>query len=94
VLVLAQAWPVLGKRLDLSFELLEAMFVKFSVVAALVALVNAAPKPMGHVVHEERTVTSRDWVKGARIEKDAIIPMRIGLTQTNLEKGYDYLMEV
>jgi tripeptidyl-peptidase-1 len=36
----------------------------------------------------------RDWVKGARIEKTAVIPMRIGLTQTNLEKGYDYLMEV
>jgi hypothetical protein len=47
-----------------------------------------------HVLHEERSTPSRDWVKGARIEKDAVIPMRIGLTQTNLEKGYDYLMEV
>lgn len=80
------------KSLVLSF--LGVMFVKFSVVAALVALVNAAPKPIGHVVHEERSVPASDWVKGARIEKDAIIPMRIGLTQTNLEKGYDFLMEV
>lgn len=70
------------------------MLVKLSVVAALAALINAAPKPISHVVHEERTVVSRDWIKGARVEKAAIIPMRIGLVQTNLEKGYDYLMEV
>lgn len=70
------------------------MLVKLSVAAALVALVNAAPAPIKHVVHEERTIASRDWIKGVRIEKSAVIPMRIGLTQTNLEKGYDYLMEV
>lgn len=70
------------------------MFVKLSVVAALAAIVNAAPAPVKHVLHEERAVVSRDWVKGARIEKQAVIPMRIGLVQTNLEKGYDYLMGV
>lgn len=70
------------------------MLVKLSVVAAVAALVNAAPAPIKHVLHEERTVLSRDWTKGARIEKSAVIPMRIGLTQTNLDKGYDYLMEV
>ena len=70
------------------------MLVKLSVVTAIAALVNAAPAPIKHVVHEERTILSKDWTKGARIEKSAVIPMRIGLTQTNLEKGYDYLMEV
>jgi tripeptidyl-peptidase-1 len=72
------------------------MFVKLSVVTAIAALVNAAPAPapINHVVHEERTIPSRDWTKGARIEKSAVIPMRIGLTQTNLDKGYGYLMDV
>jgi tripeptidyl-peptidase-1 len=70
------------------------MFVKISIVAAIAVLVNAAPAPLKHVLHEERSKHPRDWVKGARIEKTAVIPMRIGLTQTNLEKGYDYLMEV
>ncbi len=70
------------------------MFVKISAVAAIAALVNAAPAPIKHVLHEERYSPSRDWRRGARIEKSAVIPMRIGLTQTNLEKGYDYLMEV
>jgi tripeptidyl-peptidase-1 len=70
------------------------MFLKLSVLTAIVALVNAAPAPVKHVLHEERSTPSRDWIKGARIEKNAVIPMRIGLTQTNLEKGYEYIMEV
>lgn len=70
------------------------MFLKISVVAVITAIVNAAPAPVKHVLHEERSIPSSNWIKGARIEKDAVIPMRIGLTQTNLEKGYDYLMEV
>jgi tripeptidyl-peptidase-1 len=72
------------------------MFVKVSVLAAIAALVNAAPSPspLKHVLHEERSSPARDWVKGARIESSAIIPMRIGLAQTNLDKGYDLLMDV
>jgi len=70
------------------------MLVMLSIVVAIAALVNAAPKPAPHVLHEKREFPSRDWIKGARIEKDAIIPMRIGLTQTNLENGYDLLMDV
>jgi tripeptidyl-peptidase-1 len=72
------------------------MFIKLSVIAAIAALVNAAPSPspLNHVVHEKRTAPSAEWTKAARLEKSAIIPMRIGMTQTNLEKGYDFLMEV
>ena len=70
------------------------MFLKLLLVAAIAVLVNAAPAPSKHVLHEERTILSMDWVKAARIEKNAVIPMRIGLTQTNLETGYDRLMEV
>ncbi|KAH7369691.1 protease S8 tripeptidyl peptidase-like protein I [Rhexocercosporidium sp. MPI-PUGE-AT-0058] len=70
------------------------MFVKLSAVLSLAALCNAAPSPIKHVLHEERAVESRDWVRGARLEKSAIVPMKIGLTQTNLHLGYDYLMDV
>lgn len=70
------------------------MFVKLYFAAAIAALVNSTPFPMKHVIHEERTILSRDWNKGARLAKSDTIPMRIGLAQTNLEKGYDYLMEV
>lgn len=70
------------------------MFIKLSVISALAALINAAPAPAKHSLHEERSIPSKDWTRGARLEKTALLPMRIGLTQTNLDKGYDYLMEV
>lgn len=61
---------------------------------AIAALAGAAPAPIKHVLHEKRDRQSLDWVKGARVERDAVLPIRIGLTQNNLEKGYDLLMDV
>jgi tripeptidyl-peptidase-1 len=71
------------------------MFLKqLAIVAAIAAISNAAPAPARHVLHEERQAPPTEWIQGARIESDAILPMRIGLSQTNLEKGHDFLMEV
>jgi tripeptidyl-peptidase-1 len=70
------------------------MFFQLTVVAALGALSTAVPTTVKHVLHEERLTPSRDWIKSSRIEGSAIIPMRIGLTQTNLEKGSDFIMEM
>lgn len=58
------------------------------------ALSGAVPAPIKHVLHEKREQQSYDWVKGDRVESDAMLPVRIGLTQNNLEKGYEYLMDV
>jgi tripeptidyl-peptidase-1 len=70
------------------------LFPQFVVVATLAALSNTAPASIKHVLHEERHSPPSDWRKGARVENNAVLPMRIGLTQTNLENGYDHLMEV
>ncbi|KAF7118908.1 hypothetical protein CNMCM5793_008544 [Aspergillus hiratsukae] len=59
-----------------------------------VAAVRAVPSSIKHVLHEKRQAPSVDWVQSARVDTNAILPMRIGLTQNNLEKGYDFLMEV
>jgi len=67
------------------------LIAQFALIAAIASLSEAAPASFKHVLHEERETASSDWIKGARIENDAVLPMRIGLTQTNLEKGYDYL---
>ena len=67
---------------------------RVAVAVAFVASSIAAPAPSTHALHEKRDAPPADWVKTARIEGSAILPMRIGLTQTNLDKGYDYLMEV
>lgn len=64
------------------------------VAVAIAALSGAVPAPIKHVLHEKRDRQSIDWVKGARVERDAVLPIRIGLTQNNLEKGYDLLMDV
>lgn len=58
------------------------------------ALSGAIPAPIKHVLHEKREQRRYDWVKGDRVESDAMLPVRIGLTQNNLEKGYEYLMDV
>jgi tripeptidyl-peptidase-1 len=68
--------------------------LKIVVVAAIAAFSNAAPPSIRHVIHERRQAPSLDWVKVARIEKTAILPIRIGLTQSNIDKGHDFLMEV
>ncbi|KAL1979563.1 hypothetical protein VTN96DRAFT_5563 [Rasamsonia emersonii] len=73
------------------------LVLQFALIAAIAALSNAVPasvKPVKHILHERRLKPASDWVKGARVERNAILPMRIGLTQTNLEKAHDYLMEV
>lgn len=67
---------------------------QFAVIAALAALSSAAPASIKHVLHEERRSPLSDYVRGARIKGSAVLPMRIGLTQTNLDHGYDHLIAV
>lgn len=62
--------------------------------AGLVALGAAAPVPASHVVHEARESVPQNWQKSARVEADLPIVVRIGLTQNNLDKAEDYLMDV
>lgn len=64
------------------------------IALAIAALAEAAPATIKHVLHEKRDRQSYDWVKSGRVESDAILPVRIGMSQNNLENGYDHLMEV
>lgn len=63
------------------------------VALAIAALSGAVPAPVKHVLHEKRS-EHVDWVKGERVKRDSVLPVRIGLTQNNLEKGDEYLMAV
>ena len=60
--------------------------------ASLLVSVLAAPHATRRVVHEKRTLPALD--RGDRVDPDSIIPVRIGLKQSNLESGYERLMEV
>lgn len=61
---------------------------------AFAALTAAIAVPANHVLHEKRHSHSPFWTKRDRVAADAVLPMRIGLKQSNLDKLYDHLMDV
>lgn len=63
-------------------------------LATLALSVNALPSPSVYRLHEERATEPLHWVKNSRVEAEVILPVRIGLTQTNLDKGPALLEEV
>lgn len=66
--------------------LLNVLLTSCALVSSVLAL------PAGHVLHEKRQAPSLH--RRERVQADAIIPVRIGLKQSNLDSGYDRLMEV
>ena len=70
------------------------MFFKPSFVAAfLAAVATAAPAP-GYTLHEKRDVPLTQWVKLDPINREAVLPMRIGMTQSNLAHGQAMLEDM
>ncbi|KAJ4416113.1 hypothetical protein N0V82_006957 [Gnomoniopsis sp. IMI 355080] len=50
--------------------------------------------PRSHVLHERQLPHwSRTWEKKSKVKKSALLPMRIGLRQNNLQEGHDLLMD-
>lgn len=50
--------------------------------------------PPTHVLHERHLPpVARKWSKKARLPAEAMLPMRIGLKQSNLQLGHDKLMD-
>ncbi|TFK40519.1 Pro-kumamolisin, activation domain-containing protein [Crucibulum laeve] len=67
----------------------------FSVLAVLITATLAAPsRRSNHVVHERRAAEPLDWVKSARLDADKVLPMRFGLSQQNIHRLEEMLMEV
>jgi tripeptidyl-peptidase-1 len=64
------------------------------IVSILASFTHTAPSPIKHALHEKRETPAYDWIKVSRVESTAILPIRIGLSQGNLEQGHDMLMEV
>jgi tripeptidyl-peptidase-1 len=69
-------------------------FSTFAIFGAFAARAAAAPFQASHVIHERRDFTPKAWVKKDRVDARAELPVRIGMTQSNLDKGRDLLMEV
>lgn len=63
-------------------------------LSALAATVTASPAPSSHSLHERRDAPLKNWIKRDRLTGSTKLPMRIGLTQSNLEDGDALLMDV
>ncbi|KAL7623689.1 hypothetical protein AAE478_005241 [Parahypoxylon ruwenzoriense] len=51
--------------------------------------------PDTHIQHEKRSeLQARSWTKVERAIPEALLPMRIGLKQQNLQSGHDLLMDI
>jgi tripeptidyl-peptidase I len=69
------------------------------IVAALQNITPGLALPLDnrsdYILHEKRDAfDTAAWQPGTRVAPDAIIPLRVGLVQTNLEHGYDRLQTV
>jgi tripeptidyl-peptidase-1 len=58
------------------------------------ALRAAAAPTSTYVLHERRDTAPRHWEKRGRVDPAIVLPMRIGLTQSNLDLGPGMLDEV
>ena len=74
------------------------MLPKVLSVCLLAVGVSAIPTSftdgLNHVIHEKRDVVPRHWQKRSRVDPTAVLPVRIGLTQSNLDRGDSLLHDV
>lgn len=66
----------------------------FIIICALVASVMAVPTAHTYQVHERREFIPRSWIEGKKLDGNVSLPVRIGLTQSNLDYGHDLLMDL
>lgn len=59
------------------------------------AVVTKREVPSSHVLHERQLPQwTQTWKRGAKVPRDALLPMRIGLKQRNLDDGAVLLSEM
>ncbi|KAH9846221.1 subtilisin-like protein [Lenzites betulinus] len=63
-------------------------------LALVLGLASTAAALSPHVRHESRRSLPRGWAPVRRAERDSILPLRIGLAQSNLEALEEYLLDV
>ena len=68
--------------------------VSIAALAVFASLCAAAPTPSTYGLHEKRSTIPRLWQRSDRVNGDAILPIRIGLTQRSIDDGYAHLMDV
>jgi tripeptidyl-peptidase-1 len=67
--------------------------VLLGLLATLAVAVDAKPlrRATKHVVHDEKPVSRRNWFRTRRLHRSAVLPVRIGLAQSNLERAEEFI---
>jgi tripeptidyl-peptidase-1 len=47
-----------------------------------------------HILHERRSQAPPQWLRRSRLEAEEVIPVKIGLSQRNLDRAEDFLYDV
>ena len=66
----------------------------FICFGAIALTTTAAPTYTSLVVHEKRQSKPLNWEKYSRVDRSVVLPVRIGLIQSNLDNGPALLDEV
>lgn len=70
------------------------LFFALLTTSSLVPSLTASLLTQHHVVHEKRHSHPAGWTRHGQLNTGAILPMRIALTQSNLDRGHQWLMDV
>jgi len=66
-----------------------------TLLAAVAGFLSCSAAPTDNfVLHEKRDVTPHQWTKRNRAHPADILPVRIGLVQSNLHKAEEYILDV
>ncbi|KAJ5973138.1 uncharacterized protein N7479_003056 [Penicillium vulpinum] len=66
----------------------------FMMLFALAASAMAVPTAYEYQLHERRGSILQSWAEGKKLDGNVSLPVRIGLTQSNLEYGHELLMDL
>ena len=69
-----------------------SLITVYGLLAAAIAAPTANTKR--HVVHERRDRLPSQWKRNAKVHVESTLPMRIALTQSNLDRADEFLMDV
>ena len=72
---------------------MHSLFASLALLSFLPFSVASRSSPSDHVVLERRQTLS-GWAKASRLQSRTIVPVRIGLSGTKLDRGHEYLMDV
>jgi len=70
------------------------IFLALLIAKLLVCKCLAVPTTQHHVVHEKRNTHPAGWIRRGELNNRAVLPMRIALSQSNLDKGHNWLMDI